>query len=72
MPFYPQSATNHGACPTLSHSIVFTFGLVVESIKELGGVSGMVVRRYFYVDIDPITREVAALKMMELITRFPQ
>jgi len=32
----------------------------------------MVVRRYFYVDIDPIARQVATLKMMELITRFPQ
>jgi site-specific DNA-cytosine methylase len=32
----------------------------------------MVVRRYFYVDINPITRQVAALRMMELITRFPQ
>jgi site-specific DNA-cytosine methylase len=32
----------------------------------------MVVWRYFYVDIDPIARQVAALKMMELTTRFPQ
>jgi hypothetical protein len=30
----------------------------------------MVVRRYFYVDIDPIVRQVATLKMMELIARF--
>ncbi len=34
--------------------------------------SGMVVRRYFYVDIDPIARQVAASRMMELIARFPQ
>ncbi len=34
--------------------------------------SGMVVRRYFYVDIDPITRQVATSRMMELTTRFPQ
>jgi site-specific DNA-cytosine methylase len=34
--------------------------------------SRMVVRRYFYVDIDPIAMQVVALKMMELTTRFPQ
>jgi hypothetical protein len=32
----------------------------------------MVVRRYFYVDIDLIVRQVAALRMMELTARFPQ
>jgi hypothetical protein len=32
----------------------------------------MVVRKYVYVDIDPIAKQVAASKMMELITRFPQ
>jgi len=32
----------------------------------------MVVRRYFYIDIDHITRQVAALRMMELTTRSPQ
>jgi len=32
----------------------------------------MVVRKYFNVNIDPITRQVVALKMMELIVRFPQ
>jgi site-specific DNA-cytosine methylase len=32
----------------------------------------MVVRRYFYVDIDPIVRQVATSKMMELTTNFPQ
>jgi hypothetical protein len=32
----------------------------------------MVVRRYFYVNIDPITRQVVELKMMELLARFPQ
>jgi hypothetical protein len=40
----------------------------LETLLQLG----MVVRRYFYVDIDFITRQVVALKMMELITRFPQ
>jgi hypothetical protein len=34
--------------------------------------SGMVVRKYFYVDIDPIARQVATLRMMELIAKFPQ
>jgi site-specific DNA-cytosine methylase len=32
----------------------------------------MVVRRYFYVDIDPIARQVATSKMNEFTTRFPQ
>jgi len=32
----------------------------------------MVVRRYFYVNIDPIARHVVALRMMELTARFPQ
>jgi hypothetical protein len=32
----------------------------------------MVVRRYFYVDIDPIARQVATSKMMELIAKFRQ
>jgi site-specific DNA-cytosine methylase len=34
--------------------------------------SQMAVRRYFYVDIDPITRQVVASRMMEFTTRFPQ
>jgi hypothetical protein len=34
--------------------------------------SRMVVRRYFYVDIDLIGRQMAASRMMELIARFPQ
>jgi hypothetical protein len=34
--------------------------------------SGMVVRRYFYINIDPITRQVATSRMMELTARFPQ
>jgi site-specific DNA-cytosine methylase len=32
----------------------------------------MVVRRYCYVNIDPIAKQVAALRMMELTSRFPQ
>jgi len=31
-----------------------------------------VVQRYFYVDIDPIARQVATSRMMELTARFPQ
>jgi hypothetical protein len=34
--------------------------------------SGMVVRRYFYVDIDLIAKQVAASRMREFTTRFPQ
>jgi hypothetical protein len=33
--------------------------------------SGMVVQKYFYVDIDPIARQVAASRMMEFTARFP-
>jgi len=32
----------------------------------------MVIWMYFYLDIDPIAKQVAALKMMELIAKFPQ
>jgi hypothetical protein len=32
----------------------------------------MAVWRYFYIDIDPITRQMAALRMVELIIKFPQ
>jgi hypothetical protein len=32
--------------------------------------SGMAVQRYFYIDIDPITRQVAASRMMEFIAIF--
>jgi hypothetical protein len=43
-------------------------GISLEALQQLG----MVVRRYFYIDIDLIARQVAASKMMELIARFPQ
>jgi hypothetical protein len=33
--------------------------------------SGMVIQRYFYIDIDPIAKQMMASKMMELIARFP-
>jgi hypothetical protein len=34
--------------------------------------SGMVVQRYFYVNIDHIVKQVAASRMMELIVKFPR
>jgi site-specific DNA-cytosine methylase len=43
-------------------------GIGLEALLQLG----MVVRGYFYVDIDPIVKQVAALKMMELRVKFPQ
>jgi len=39
MPLYLRSVTSQGARPTLSPFDVFTFRLVVESIKEFEGVS---------------------------------
>ncbi len=47
------------------------FGGIGTSLEALLQ-SGMVVRRYFYLDIDPIARQMVASKMMELIARFPQ
>jgi hypothetical protein len=47
------------------------FGGIGTSLEALLQ-SGMAVQRYFYVDIDPITWQVAAFKMMELTTIFPQ
>jgi hypothetical protein len=32
----------------------------------------MVVWRYFYIDIDPIAMQMAAARMMDFTTRFPQ
>jgi hypothetical protein len=43
-------------------------GIGLEALLQ----SRMVVRRYFHVDIDPIARQVAISRMMELIARFPQ
>jgi len=45
------------------------FGGIGTSFKALLQL-GMVVWKYFYIDIDPIARQVVASKMMELITRF--
>jgi hypothetical protein len=38
-PLYPQMLWAKECAPTLSPSVVFIFGLIVESIKELGGAS---------------------------------
>ncbi len=43
-------------------------GTCLEALLHLR----MVVHRYFYVDIDLIARQMAASRMMELTTRFPQ
>jgi hypothetical protein len=47
------------------------FGGIGTCLKALLR-SRMVVWKYFYVDIDLVVRQVAALKMMELTARFPQ
>ncbi len=47
------------------------FGGISTSLEALLQ-SRIVARRYFYVDIDLIARQVAASKMMELRARFPQ
>ncbi len=43
-------------------------GIGLKALLQLG----MVVQRYFYADIDPIAKQVAALRMMKFTTRFPQ
>jgi hypothetical protein len=43
-------------------------GTSLEALLQLG----MVVQRYFYVNIDHIPRQVVALRMMELIAKFPK
>jgi site-specific DNA-cytosine methylase len=43
-------------------------GTCLEALLQLR----MVVQKYFYVNIDPIARQVAASRMMEVTTRFPQ
>jgi hypothetical protein len=47
------------------------FGGIGTGLKALLQ-SRMAVQKYFYVDIDLIARQVAALRMMEPIARFPQ
>ncbi len=43
-------------------------GTCLKALLQLG----MAVWKYFYVDIDPIAKQVAASRMMEFIARFPQ
>ncbi len=43
-------------------------GTCLEALLQLG----MVVRKYFYVNIDPIARQVVTSRMKEFTTRFPQ
>jgi hypothetical protein len=57
--------------PKEGNTLLELFGGIGTSLEALLQ-SGMVVRRYLYVDIDPIARQVVALRMMELTTRFPQ
>jgi hypothetical protein len=52
-------------------TLVELFGGIGTGFKALLQL-GMVVHMYFYLDIDPIARQVAASRMMELTTRFPQ
>jgi hypothetical protein len=47
------------------------FGDISTGLKALLQ-SRTVVRRYFYIDIDPIARQVATSRMVELIAKFPQ
>jgi len=79
-----ENMENHGE----SIKLVFRQLIICTSPKEgitllkfFGGIGtnlkallqlGMVVQRYFYVDIDLIARQMVALRIMELTTIFPQ
>ncbi len=77
-----ENMENHGESIKLILCQLITWTSLNEGITLLeffGGIgigleallqSGMVVRKYFYVDIDPIAKQVAASKMMELTTKF--
>jgi hypothetical protein len=79
-----ENMENHGEPikPVLRQLITWTPPKEGITLLELfGGIgtgfeallqSGMVVQKYFYVDIDHIARQVVASRMMELTTRFPQ
>jgi hypothetical protein len=43
-------------------------GIGLEALLQ----SWMEVQRYFYIDIDPIAKQVATSRMMELTAKFPQ
>jgi len=79
-----ENMESHGEPIKLVLCQLITWTSLKEGIKllELFGVigtgleallqSGMVVWRYFYVDIDPIARQMVTSKMMEFIAKFPQ
>jgi hypothetical protein len=79
-----ENMESHGKLIKLVFCQLITWTLPKKGITLLelfGGIgtgleallqSRMVVRRYFYVDIDPIARQVVALRMMEFTARFPQ
>ncbi len=54
-PFTPKVLQARECAPTPSLSAVFTFGLAVKSIKELGGVSHGV---RALIEIDPFIEEI--------------
>ncbi|KAH9539057.1 hypothetical protein CY35_15G039600 [Sphagnum magellanicum] len=68
-----ESIESHGEPikPLLRITLLELFGGIGTGLEALLQ-SGMVVQRYFYVDIDPIARQVVASRMKEFITRFPQ
>jgi hypothetical protein len=79
-----ENMKSHGEPIKLVFRQLITWTLPKEGITLLelfGGIgtgletllqSGMVVGKYFYVNIDPIARQVAPLKMRELIAKFPE
>jgi hypothetical protein len=79
-----ENMESHGEPIKLILRELITWTLPKEGITLLelfGGIgtgletllqSGMVVQNYFYVNIDPITRQVATSRMMELTARFSQ
>ncbi len=79
-----ENLESHGEPITLMFRQLITWTLPKEGITLLelfGGIgtcfeivlhSRMVVRKHFYVEIDPIARQMATPIMMELIAIFPQ
>ncbi len=59
-----QVTIAHNGCRNLSLGIGTRFEALLQS--------RMVVQRYFYIDVDPIAKQVVASRMMELIAKFPQ
>jgi hypothetical protein len=79
-----ENMENHGKLikPILYQLITWTpFEKGITLLELFGGIGTsfetllqpwMVVQRYFYGYIDPIVKQVVALKMVELIVKFPQ